>query len=64
MNPELYAYADFCGLWNVYHLEDPISVCNITEYIATLAGLTVRRCQIWRLKFPPKKLWLNTLHYS
>lgn len=38
---ELYADADFCGLWTVEKADDPISVRSRTGFIVTLAGLPV-----------------------
>eukprot|EP00957_Ditylum_brightwellii_P065889 4996917-Ditylum_brightwellii.AAC.2 len=38
---ELYADADFCGLWTVGKANDPISVRSRMGFIVTLAGLPV-----------------------
>ena len=38
---ELYADADFCGLWSVEKADDPISVRSRTGFVVTLAGLPV-----------------------
>ena len=41
MNLELYADADFAGLWNIENPDDPISVRSRTGYCITLSGLPV-----------------------
>ena len=41
MNLELYADADFAGLWSIEHPDDPISVRSRTGYIITLCGLPI-----------------------
>ena len=41
MNLELYADANFAGLWSIEHPDDPISVRSHTGYIITLCGLPV-----------------------
>ena len=38
---EMYADADFAGLWNVEHADDPISVKSRTGYLVTLGGTPV-----------------------
>ncbi len=44
MNLDLYADADFAGLWNVEHPDDSTSVRSRTGYIITLCGLPVSWC--------------------
>ncbi len=41
MSLELYADADFAGLWNIENPDDPISVRSRTGYCITLSGLPV-----------------------
>ena len=41
MNISMYADADFAGLWNIEHPDDPVSVRSRTGYIITLCGLPV-----------------------
>ena len=36
MNLEIYADADFYGIWHVEQTENPVIVCSRTVYIMTL----------------------------
>ena len=41
LNLELFADADFAGLWNVKNHDDPTSVNSRTGYVITLGGIPI-----------------------